>query len=231
MSLTIRTSQNVSLAYEPASVGDRILAAMLDYLVIFGWALLVFGIPARLKVTPGAFYLFVVLFPIALYDLLSEWFLNGRSIGKIAMGTRVVMLDGSQPGLGAYLIRWLLRIIESVAFLGGVVPIITVAANGKGQRLGDIAAGTTVVKLKPAVFLDDVLIRPLPENYVLQFPDVRLLSDRDMSIIRQSLHQGDGLVIERTADKIKQVIGVQSDLPDRTFLETVISDYQFITIQ
>ncbi|GAB3732917.1 RDD family protein [Spirosoma lituiforme] len=231
MSVTIRTSQNVSLAYDPASVGDRILGAMLDYLVIFGWVLLVFGLPARLNLTPGTFYSFVGLFPVALYDLLSEWFLNGRSIGKIAMGIRVVMLDGSQPGLGAYLLRWLLRIVESVAFLGGVVPIITVAVNGKGQRLGDIAAGTTVVKLKPAVSLEDVLIRPLPANYVLQFPDVRMLSDRDISIVRQSLHQGDDWVIKRTTDKIKQVTGLQSDLPDRVFLETVISDYQFMTVQ
>jgi len=231
MSVTIRTSQNVSLAYDPASVGDRILGAMLDYLVIFGWVLLVFGLPARLNLTPGTFYSFVGLFPVALYDLLSEWFLNGRSIGKIAMGIRVVMLDGSQPGLGAYLLRWLLRIVESVAFLGGVVPIITVAVNGKGQRLGDIAAGTTVVKLKPAVSLEDVLIRPLPANYVLQFPDVHMLSDRDISIVRQSLHQGDDWVIKRTTDKIKQVTGLQSDLPDRVFLETVISDYQFMTVQ
>ena len=231
MSVTIRTSQNVSLAYDPASVGDRILGAMLDYLVIFGWVLLVFGLPARLNLTPGTFYIFVGLFPVALYDLLSEWFLNGRSIGKIAMGIRVVMLDGSQPGLGAYLLRWLLRIVESVAFLGGVVPIITVAVNGKGQRLGDIAAGTTVVKLKPAVSLEDVLIRPLPANYVLQFPDVRMLSERDISIVRQSLHQGDDWVIKRTTDKIKQVTGLQSDLPDRVFLETVISDYQFMTVQ
>lgn len=231
MSVTIRTSQNVSLAYDPASVGDRILGAMLDYLVIFGWVLLVFGLPARLNLTPGTFYIFVGLFPVALYDLLSEWFLNGRSIGKIAMGIRVVMLDGSQPGLGAYLLRWLLRIVESVAFLGGVVPIITVAVNGKGQRLGDIAAGTTVVKLKPAVSLEDVLVRPLPANYVLKFPDVRMLSDRDISIVRQSLHQGDDWVIKRTTDKIKQVTGLQSDLPDRVFLETVISDYQFMTVQ
>lgn len=231
MSVTIRTSQNVSLAYDPASVGDRILGAMLDYLVIFGWVLLVFGLPARLNLTPGTFYIFVGLFPVALYDLLSEWFLNGRSIGKIAMGIRVVMLDGSQPGLGAYLLRWLLRIVESVAFLGGVVSIITVAVNGKGQRLGDIAAGTTVVKLKPVVSLEDVLIRPLPANYVLQFPDVRMLSDRDISIVRQSLHQGDDWVIKRTTDKIKQVTGLQSDLPDRVFLETVISDYQFMTVQ
>ncbi len=231
MSVTIRTSQNVLLEYEPASIGDRILAAMLDYLVIFGWTLLVFGIPARLNVTPSTFYVFVVAFPIVVYDLLSEWLLNGRSIGKIALGIRVVMLDGSPPGLGAYLLRWLLRIIESVAFLGGIVPIITVAINGKGQRLGDIAAGTTVVKLKPAVLLDDILIRPLPENYILQFPDLRILSDRDIGVVRQALRQGDERVLSRTADKIKQVTGIKTDLSNRPFLETVISDYQFITMQ
>ncbi|MCX6214021.1 RDD family protein [Spirosoma sp.] len=231
MSVAIRTSQNVLLEYEPASIGERILAAMLDYLVIFGWVLLVFGIPARLKITPGTFYSILVLSPVLFYDLLSEWMLNGRSIGKIALGVRVVMLDGSQPGLGAYLIRWVLRIVESVGFLGGIVPIITVAANGKGQRLGDIAAGTTVVKLKPAVSLDDVLFQPLPETYVVQFPDVRLLSDRDMGIVRHILRQGDQLAIQRTADKIKEVTGIQSDLPNWTFLETVVSDYQFITAQ
>lgn len=229
MSVAIRTSQNVLLEYEPASIGERILAAMLDYLVIFGWVLLVFGLP--LTITRGTFYSILVMSPVLFYDLLSEWFLNGRSVGKIALGTRVVMLDGSQPGLGAYLLRWVLRIIESAAFLGGVVPIITVAANGRGQRLGDIAAGTTVVKLKPAVSLDDVLIEPLPATYEVRFPDVRLLSDRDMNIVRHILRQGDDLAIQRTADKIKEVTGIQSDLSNWTFLETVVSDYQFITMQ
>ncbi len=231
MSVAIRTSQNVFVEYEPASIGDRILAAMTDYLVIFGWTLLVLGIPASLKLTPGTFYTVFLLSPIVFYDLLSEWLLNGRSVGKIAMGIRVVMLNGSQPGLGAYLIRWLLRMIESLMFMGGIVPIITVAANGKGQRLGDIAAGTTVVKLKPAVSLDDVLIRPLPENYTVQFPDVRILTDRDMGIVRQSLYQGDEGVLMRTADKIKEVTSIQSSLSNRAFLETVVSDYQFITTQ
>ena len=231
MSVAIRTSQNVLVEYEPASIGDRILAAMLDYLAIFGWTLLVFGVPARLGMTPGTFYSASVLLPVVFYDLLSEWLLNGRSVGKIAVGIRVVMLDGSQPGLGAYLLRWLLRIIETVVFFGGVVPIVTVAANGKGQRLGDIAAGTTVVKLKPPVSLDDVLIRPLPENYTVQFPDVRLLSDRDMGIVRQIVRQGDEAALWQTSEKIKQVTGIQSDLPSYTFLETVISDYQFITSQ
>ena len=231
MSVAIRTSQNVLLEYEAASIGERILAALLDYVVIFGWFLLAFGIPSAMGLQVGTFYSIFVMISVVGYDLLSEWLLNGRSLGKIALRIRVVMLDGSPPGLGAYLIRWLLRIIESILFLGGIVPIITVAANGRGQRLGDIAAGTTVVRLKPAVLLEDVMIRPMTENYVVQFPDVRLLTDRDVRIVGHAMSQGDSSALERTADKIKEVTGIQSNLGNREFLQTVINDYQFITTQ
>jgi hypothetical protein len=189
------------------------------------------AVPAQLHIRTGNVYVVCVMFPIVVYDLLSEWLLNGRSIGKIALGIRVVMLDGSQPGLGAYLIRWLFRIIESGAFIGGIVPVITIAVNGKGQRLGDMAAGTTVVKLKPAVSLDEVLLRPFDESYVVQFPEVRLLSDRDIGIVREALRIGDEGILIRTADKIKDVTGINSQLTNRVFLETVVSDYQFITVQ
>ena len=231
MSVAIRTSQNVLLEYEPASIGERILATLLDYLVFFGWFLLMVAIPAGLDIKMGNFYGAFVMLPIIFYDLLCEWLLNGRSVGKLAMGIRVVKLDGSSPNLGAYLIRWVLRIVESVAFLGGLVPIITVAANGRGQRLGDIAAGTTVVRLKPATTLNDVLVQPLPENYVVQFPDVRILTDRDISVVREVLRRGDEGVLMRTANKIKEVTGIESSLQSRAFLEMVISDYQFITTQ
>ncbi len=231
MSVAIRTSQNVILEYEPASIGDRILATLLDYLVFLGWVLLTLAIPAGLEMRLGTFYVLLAVLPIFFYDLLCEYFLNGQSVGKLAMSTRVVMLDGSQPGLGAYLLRWVLRIVESVPFFWGIVPIITVAANGKGQRLGDIAGGTTVVKLKPAMSLTDVLHRPMPENYVVQFPDVRLLTDRDVSVVREVLQRGDAMTYERTAEKIKEVTGIQSSLSPRAFLETVLTDYVFVTTQ
>ena len=230
MSVAIRTSQNVLLEYEPASIGDRIVATLIDYVVFLGWYILTLALPAAMGIPTGTYYVvLIVVLPVALYDLLCEWLLNGRSVGKLAMQTRVVMLDGSPPGLGAYLIRWLLRIVESVLFFGGVIPVITVAANGKGQRLGDIAAGTTVVKVKPVVSLSDILARPLPATYSVQFPDVRLLSDHDISVVRDVLQRGDGQVLTRTADKIKEVTGIQSDLASRTFLEMIVDDYQFIT--
>ncbi|MFD2571235.1 RDD family protein [Spirosoma soli] len=231
MAVAIRTSQNVLVEYEPASLGERILATLLDYLVFFGWFLFMIALPAGLGIPGGRFYSAFVILPVIFYDLLCESLLNGRSLGKIAMGIRVVKLDGSPPDLGAYLIRWLLRIVETGLFLGGIIPIITIAVNGKGQRLGDIAAGTTVVRLKPAVSLDDVIARPIAENYVVQFPDVRLLNDRDINVVREVLRRNDEDVLRRTADRIKDVTGIQSSLSSRAFLETVVSDYQFITTQ
>jgi uncharacterized RDD family membrane protein YckC len=232
MSVAIRTSQHVLLEYEPASIGDRILATLIDYIVFLGWFMLTLGVPTSLRIPTGGYYVvLVVLLPIALYDLICEWLLNGRNVGKLAVDTRVVMLDGSPPGLGAYLIRWLFRLVESVVIFGGVVPVITVAANGKGQRLGDIAAGTTVVKAKTTVLLSDILASPLPDTYHVQFPDVSLLSDRDITIVRDVLQRGDESVLIRTADKIKEITGIQSNLQTRQFLETVVDDYRFITTQ
>ncbi|WP_254448729.1 RDD family protein [Spirosoma rhododendri] len=169
--------------------------------------------------------------PIVFYDLLSEYLLNGQSVGKIAMNIRVVMLDGSQPNFGAYLLRWVLRIVESGAMLFGIVPIIAVAINGKGQRLGDIAAGTTVVKLKPAVSLDDVLMQPTPENYQVMFPDVRLLTDHDISVVRDVLRRGDTWAVSQAADRIKEVTDISTTLGSRAFLHQIVADYQFITSQ
>ena len=90
MSIAIRTSQNVVLEYEPASIGDRILSTLLDYLVFLGWVLLTLAVPAGLGMRLGTFYVVLALLPIVFYDLLCEYFLNGQSVGKLALGTRRV---------------------------------------------------------------------------------------------------------------------------------------------
>ncbi|MFC5410480.1 RDD family protein [Larkinella bovis] len=230
MAVSIQTSQNVTLEYEPASLGDRILALLLDYLIFLGWLILFLILVSQF---PAAFRSnfwtgLLLLLPFMLYDLLCELFLNGQSLGKIAMKIRVVMLDGSPPGLGAYLLRWLLRLIESPLFFSGLVPLITVAINGKGQRLGDIAAGTTVVKLTRPVTLAQVTYNALPVDYQVRFPEVAQLSDRDLNIIREALRVNNPEVSGLAANKVKQVIGVRSELDDTTFLRTLISDYQFL---
>lgn len=236
MSIAIKTSQNVLLEYEPASIGDRILATIIDYLIFFAWLLLTIALPASTGLLGGnstmsiVYYSVVVAMPILFYDFLCEWLLNGQSIGKIALKIKVVMMDGSPPGIGAYLLRWLLRLID-MRSLNGLVAVITVAATGKGQRLGDMAAGTTVIRLKPKVQLDEVIYSSLPTNYAVSFPDVQQLSDRDIQVVREVLQRGTTDAMLRTADKIKEVLSITTTQDSHTFLNTVVNDYQYLSMQ
>ena len=234
MAVSIQTTQNVLLEYEPASIGDRIFATLIDYLVFAAWGILTVALPATAGLVRGersiVYILVVTVLPIMLYDFFCEWLLNGQSIGKIAMKIRVVMMDGSQPGIGAYLLRWLLRLIDT-KILNGIVAIICVAANGKGQRLGDLAAGTTVIRLQPKVALDEVIYNDLPATYQPRFQAVRQLTDHDIQVVREVLRRGTSDAAERTASKIKEVLGISTELGTYEFLHTIVNDYQFLSIQ
>ena len=149
MSVQINTSQNVRLSYEPASIGDRILANLIDYLIYLAWAILT-GFLFRKLSSGGSlsvfFYILMIILPIMFYPLLTEYFLNGQTIGKRVLNIKVVRLDGGKPTLGAYLLRWVLNIVDFGLF-SQLVGVLTIAINGKGQRIGDIAADTTVIRM------------------------------------------------------------------------------------
>jgi uncharacterized RDD family membrane protein YckC len=81
---------------------------------------------------------------VALYFVLMEGYL-GQTFGKMVTGITVVREDGSTPpGLGAALVRTVLRIVDGI--LGYLVAFIAVLISDKRQRLGDIAAHTLVVR-------------------------------------------------------------------------------------
>src|SRR5699024_5375414 len=80
--------------------------------------------------------------PPYLYFLLMESLNNGQTIGKTALKIRVVKLNGTSAHFSNYLIRWALRIID-FSLTSGACALFSFLLNGKGQRLGDIAAKTT----------------------------------------------------------------------------------------
>jgi uncharacterized RDD family membrane protein YckC len=230
MSVRIQTSQNVELEYEPASIGDRILATILDRLIYIGWVLFWILIYSLLKLS-GDMSVFVVILtialPIMMYPILTEYFLNGQTLGKRAMNIRVVLLNGNQPTLGAYILRWLLIIIDT-ELLTPLVAIITIAANGKGQRVGDIAAGTTVIKTTKRVSLSQVTYQALPEDYQVTYLEASQLNDRDIETIRQVVRNRNEELLERTADKVSGVLGITNIAEPRLFLLTIINDYAYL---
>lgn len=225
--IQIQTTQNVDIEYQVASIGDRILATLLDYLfmavyVIF--LMLIIQIFRDLSI-----YIYIVLaLPLLFYDLLCETFFEGKSFGKMIMKIKVVKMDGTPANFGSYLIRWLLRIIDTRLFSGGIA-LIVILINGKGQRLGDMAAGTTVIKLKQKINLSDTILSEVRPEYTLVFEEVNRLSDNDIAIIKEVIHKSmqtnNQEAIKKLASRTKAAMQVNSDLPDNQFLLTVLSDY------
>ena len=237
--IRVQTAQNVSLEYEVASLGDRIVAGLLDYLVLGAWAVLCFVVMALFLAKNGAgnslrgqpliiALLILGYAPFVFYHVLCEVFFNGQSIGKKARDIKVMRLDGTSPRLGDYLLRWLLGIVDMQ--FGGLVAIITIAANGRGQRVGDLAAGTTVIKARPR----SAGAVPLPglaalANYQVVFPQAALLADHDVALVRQLVHQASSrqnyTVLNEVANKVKALTGIETSLQDGPFLQTVLRDH------
>ena len=235
--IQIQTTQNVALSFTPASVGDRILAHFIDWVIFIAWflifALLYSGLSSSLLDSKIGIVFFVVfmLLPVMLYDLVFEVFMNGQSLGKRAMSIRVLALDGTSPTLGAYLMRWIFRLVDTGIF-GSMVALIVTAVNGKGQRLGDIAAGTAVVKLKQTVSLAQLRQEKMQEGYVPMFSEASLLSDRDIVTIRAVLKKGseenNSILVGEATQKVKEVIGIQSDMDNMKFLKQVLQDHTYL---
>lgn len=231
--IRIHTTQNVDIEYQLASIGDRILATLLDYLFFIAYFLLSLVIAGLTtwKLFESIAFLSLLILPILFYDLICEVFFQGKSFGKMIMKIKVVMLDGTQANFGAYLLRWLLRIIDMRLF-GGAVALIAILINGKGQRIGDMAAGTTVIKMKQKVQLSDTIYNKLQPDYSLIFPEVSRLTDNDVAIIKEVMRvcvQSNNFeAIDKLALKTKSTMGITSNLPHSQFLSIVVQDYNYL---
>ncbi len=231
----ILTNQYVRIELPLASVGDRILAQLVDWLVLAAYSTLVIWFFNLTKFYNVWAIVFIWLAPIGFYTLFCEVFFHGQSLGKMALRTRVVMLDGSQPTLSAYLLRWLLWIADgpTLSFLGLLIMVV----NRNNQRLGDLAAGTVVVKLldyhRVQVSLDDYDY--LSRNYTPRYAAAADLSLEQIEIIRRTLEMPTADQDERLtllADKVKQKLGITTEESSPTlFLQRIVRDYLYYAIE
>ncbi|CAN0595818.1 unnamed protein product [Laminaria digitata] len=108
--------------------------------------------------------------------------------------------------------------------------------RGNVQRLGDMAAGTAVVKKAEKVGLKDTLYSALQDDYILTFQETDVLTDKEISLAKEVL---DTLIREKTnpgltavAEKMKASLllkmNTTSELPPKSFLHAVIQDYNFL---
>ena len=233
--IQIETTQNVTIEYNIGSIGDRIIATLIDLLILIGYTISAVLLVSQLNLRLGIAGVIILYFPAFFYDLLCETFMNGQSFGKKVRNIKVVKMDGSQPNFLSYFLRWILRPID-IWFTYGSVALITILINGKGQRLGDLAANTTIIKLKNEATLDDTILMKVKEDYTPKYPQVSVLSDKEIGLIKDVLERvskiDDQFVFDKIVTKCKNVflekLDVTTDLRPLTFLQTILRDYNYI---
>lgn len=145
----VRTPENVEFEFELASVGSRAVAWLIDVLVMAAIILFSVYIVALMATVLGGLataVMFVVVFLVQWwYGALLEWLWAGRTLGKRLVGLRSIDERGLRIGFVQAVVRNLVRIVDLLPLLylvGGV----SVLLDGRARRLGDIAAGTLVVR-------------------------------------------------------------------------------------
>lgn len=234
----IETAQNVSIEQNVAGIGDRILGYLVDSLIIIAYWIASFFILAGFGIhaegsSVGVFFLILGI-PAFLYYLLFESLWDGRTPGKAAFNLRVVKLDGSKPGFGSYFVRWIMRIID-ISLSSGGIAVFTILFTGKGQRLGDVAAGTTVISEKKKVSLNQTLLENIPMDYQPRYAQVTVFSDKDIQKIKtiytRARREGNHKVILKLSEKIAKTMQVTPDEKPIIFVDRVLKDYSFYTQQ
>ena len=255
--LNVNTSFNISLQFSSAPIHIRFFAWIIDivifwlyYIVAFTVAAKIFGIELQ-----NAGVDILIYIPIFCYHLLFEILNHGQSLGKMALGIRVVSADGKEESNTQAMVRWLMRTVDFggiiliiVIFLGftqlnflqwmlalcNVVAIILFLTSTYNQRLGDMAAGTVVVYKKLPYDLNDTIFRALHiADYKVQFHKVMQLSDNDINIIDNVVkrHRKSNIdsYLESITTKVKSALDIETDLSNYVFLETLLNDYNFLS--
>ncbi len=233
----IETAQNVSIQQNAASAAVRIGSYLLDLLILILYFVLCVWLLESLGLNTGfdawVTYLIISL-PMFFYHLAFEVLMNGQSPGKRLNKIRVVKLDGSKPTFGNYLLRWIIAILEINIFYGSVA-LLTILLNGKGQRLGDLAAGTTVITERKKLSIHDTLTADLQDDYLPKYTQVTVLSDRDIQTVkelyRKAIRTKNHRIVLKLDAKVKELTGIQTDQKPIDFIDTVIKDYNYYTQQ
>lgn len=151
--LEVETADHVVLRYDLAGGGNRGFAALVDVVAATGVligvaaarAVLAAVLPSgTLFALNGVFVMLALLLAWA-YFIVFEWLWGGRTLGKRIFGLRVIGADGSPATFTAVLVRNLVRVVDFLpAFYG--IGLLAIVVSGRSQRLGDLAAGTFVVR-------------------------------------------------------------------------------------
>ena len=252
------SAQNVKIEYEYATVIQRITAAIIDATTVAVYLILMLIVIGRAGGDSKALLeLLIMKLPWIFYHPILEYLTHGQTLGKYALGIRVVTYDGERPGLREIFTRWMFKghfmwiafsfflrpeelFMAALIHLGiGVIGAMYSSVSDKKQRMGDVMAGTIVIKDKSAVrySLRDVLSIKSQENYTPEYPNVVRFTDEDMLLIKNTIQRVRKYPNPETkkfaielANESARLIGLEKTPEKRLkFLQTLLQDYVVLT--
>lgn len=230
--ITINTPEGLEIELNLAGLGSRIAAAVFDTLMLgVVLALAAFGLFSladRLGsplLAVGIGWLVVMVLTIG-YFVAFETFNDGRTPGKTMIGIRVMGADGQPVRFGPSLVRNLLRLVDLFPAFPIIGPI-SILVSDRNQRLGDLAAGTIVVRRErsgPTSWIETVEPDPSTAHW-----DVSGVGDADLELARRFLGRREDLVAEKRAEHARaiaarlrqRVPGLPADVDEEWLVEQV----------
>ncbi len=236
--LLISTTQNVNLGYTIASIGERILAVLIDVFIFFLYAYLV-SLASSIfdDIFSDRYTLFgietLLFLPVMFYSLYMHILFNGQTVGKMILKTRVVKVDGTPVHWSNYGIRWMMRLVDQWFF--PAVGILSLIFTDKTQRIGDAAAGTVVISTKQRLKISNTILEEVTDQYTPTFSTVMQLTDKDVRIIKDTFRiavkSNDYKTLNALRVKVEGILGTTSELYDKPFIDVVLKDYNYYTQQ
>lgn len=243
--ISIQTTQNVTIDYELAGIWERLLAFLLDTVIVIVYIILMTFLfsSASNDALKGndIFLIFAIVFllPVWLgYHFMSEAFAGGQSLGKKALRIKVVRNDGQQMDMSDYSMRWMFRIID-ILLSSGIIAVVSIMSSSKNQRIGDMVGDTSVIKLDPQnkIYVKDIMAIKNKKNYEPTYEEVINFTEDDMLLLknaleRAKLHPNDHYkeLLKELTEKICAQLEIK-EIPKKRvkFLQTVLNDYIVLT--
>jgi uncharacterized RDD family membrane protein YckC len=249
----IDTPENIEFAYDVAGIGSRFLAAIFDTLLIVvlqvALGVVVYMVYLAIEGSDGVQSVLLAVWAVLSflflwgYYIVFELIWNGQSPGKRIIGLRVVRTGGRPITFVGSAIRNLVRVIDFLPGFYGL-GVVVMFIDGRSRRLGDLAAGTLVVKEQQAITLDSLTARgdgvppPLPHLPGEQppaptLPNVHLLTTQEFELVQEFLQRRATLGREsrarlgvQLAQGLRSRLGLPSSGDPELFLEHVAREYR-----
>ncbi|NOQ25022.1 MAG: hypothetical protein GQ564_06625 [Bacteroidales bacterium] len=229
---SINTTQNVNLDFEIAGIGDRLIALLIDYLILGGIGVFIGFATSLVDRQSSWFYMLLVFYGLIvfLFHFILELVFHGQSFGKKYRNIQVIHKSGREASFFNYLIRNIIRPIDTFYGIG----VLVIFFNTKSQRIGDIAAGTLVIKLEKKANLQNTAFSDINEEYKPTFDKLNVirLSVQDIELIKEVINHSNlemnWKLVQLTAEKIKQKAVINSnEMKNLLFLQTIVTDYNY----